>query len=66
VSRAESIDDREEIEKEKATAPTNISKTQYNLSGRVTPFMSPKPTVVNVVKTKYIEAMYILWFSSSW
>jgi len=57
VSRADSIDDREEMEKEKATAPTSISMTQYSLSGRVTPLMSPKPTVVKVVKTKYIEAI---------
>jgi hypothetical protein len=57
VSNAESIDDREEIAKENATAPIKLSAMQYILSATVTPLISPNPTVVNVVKTKYMDAM---------
>jgi hypothetical protein len=51
------MDDSEDTAKEKATAPTSISIKQNSLSEFVTPFISPKPTVVNVVSTKYIEAI---------
>jgi hypothetical protein len=57
VSIFDSIEDRHEIENEKATAPTSIRMRQKIRSGVVTPLMSPKPTVVKVVKTKYIDAM---------
>ncbi len=57
VSILDSMEDSDETENEKATAPTSISRRQKMRSGAVTPLMSPKPTVVKVVKTKYIEAM---------
>jgi hypothetical protein len=57
VSIVESIEDNEEIEKEKATAPTSIKIRQKTLSLLVTPLISPKPTVVKVASTKYIEAI---------
>jgi hypothetical protein len=57
VSIFASIEESDETAKEKATAPTSIRIKQNKRSGVVTPLISPKPTVVKVANTKYIEAM---------
>jgi hypothetical protein len=54
----DSMEDSYEIENEKAMAPTSMRIKQNTRSGIVTPLMSPKPTVVKVVSTKYIDAIY--------
>jgi hypothetical protein len=65
----ESIDEREEIEKEKEKTPMHIRmmhmilpstliKSYNYLSPVVRPEMSPNPTVVIVVSVKYIDATY--------
>jgi hypothetical protein len=54
------MEDSDETAKENATAPTSIRPKQKILSGVVTPLISPKPTVVKVVSTKYIDAIYMM------
>ena len=54
------MEDKEETEKENEMAPNIISRRQNKRSGIVTPLISPKPTVVKVVNTKYMDAMYII------
>jgi hypothetical protein len=60
LSIEESIEDKDETEKENEMAPNIISRRQNRRSGLVTPLISPKPTVVKVVNTKYMDAMYMI------
>jgi hypothetical protein len=59
------MEERDETAKEKARAPIKERITQNSLSETVYPLISPKPTVVKVVSTKYIEAIYTVISLSS-
>ena len=54
------MEDKDETEKENEMAPNIIRRRQNRRSGAVTPLISPKPTVVKVVNTKYMDAMYMI------
>ena len=54
------MEDKDETEKENEMAPNIIRRRQNRRSGAVTPLISPKPTVVKVVSTKYMDAMYMI------
>jgi hypothetical protein len=51
------MEDKDETEKENEMAPNIIKRRQKRRSGPVTPLISPNPTVVKVVNTKYMDAM---------
>jgi hypothetical protein len=57
LSIDDSIEERDEIENEKENTPIIIRIMHIILSGGVKPVISPNPTVVIVVKVKYIEAI---------
>ena len=52
MSICDSKEERDPMEKEKAKTPMSIRMIHMTLSLRLLPEMSPKPTVVTVVKTK--------------
>ena len=57
MSIDESMEESDEIEKEKENTPMIIKTMHITLSSMLTPTISPNPTVVIVVRVKYMDAI---------
>lgn len=56
VSREDKTEERDPIENENANTPMHIRMMHITRSFELLPDISPNPTVVTVVRTKYTEA----------